>query len=275
MKEITHSFGVETDWVDHMVQQLDGEVVNGRFIVPREVYTGSHYVTSVSPHITVMLADMTYQQDVCYKLRNRNHDFVGIYFNLNEGESLHILGETARPMGRWKFNLAILDSALDVDYSVKAGTKTFNLSLFVRKSFLKEYLTRSHIFTDVLDHLFDDAYNTIVRYDRMDNHAWQVIHDLQRRDPNAISFDVFLQASVYFLLASCIDQGLNRDVLIQKVDNTDIKAILAAQSYLLEQLENPFPGISVLAKDANMSETKFKRLYLKVTGMSPSSFFYG
>jgi len=273
MRVIKHAFAVETDWMETMAKGLGGTIEGNKFRIPKRVYSGAHYVSRVSPDITVMFADIVYHQEVLYQLRNDKSDFVGIYFNLTDGESTHIQGETAHRMGRMFFNLAIVDSVLDIDYAVKTRTHTFNLCIFVRRSFLKRYLGRYDMFNKLTEPLFDPTKNTIVRYDRMDNRARHILQDLRKRHASGSLFDIFLHASTYLLLGSCIDQILERKIVIEKVDNVDLKAIISTQEQLLAQLEEPFPGIPELADRANMSTTKFKRLYLKITGMSANTFF--
>lgn len=273
MRVIKHAFAVETDWMETMARGLGGTVEGNMFRIPKRVYAGAHYVSKVSADITVMFADIVYHQEVLYQLRNDKRDFVGIYFNLTEGDSAHIQGDSTHRMGRWYFNLAIVDSLLDIDYAVKSGTHTFNLCIFVRRSFLKRYLSRYDVFAQLTEPVFDPTKNTIVRYDRMDNRARHILQDLRKRHASGTLFDIFLHASTYLLLGTCIDQILDRKIVIEKVDNVDLKAIIASQEQLLTLLEEPFPGIPQLADQANMSTTKFKRLYLKITGMSANTFF--
>nr|WP_306801541.1 AraC family transcriptional regulator [Flavobacterium sp. H4147] len=43
--------------------------------------------------------------------------------------------------------------------------------------------------------------------------------------------------------------------------------------YLIENIEGHFPSIKFLADKANMSESKFKSLFNKITGSTPNMFF--
>lgn len=143
MKEIIHEFGIETDWVEPMAKALGGYISGNHMLIPDTVHTGTRYVLSVNPDITVMFADVLYHQDIHFKLRNTNSDFIGIYFNLTEGDSSHITNNDALAMGRWNYNLAIVESSVNLDYRVKSGTKTYNFCIFLRKTLLKEYLISS------------------------------------------------------------------------------------------------------------------------------------
>ena len=60
---------------------------------------------------------------------------------------------------------------------------------------------------------------------------------------------------------------------ILKINEEDLRYIIKSQSYLIENLNQLFPSIEFLALQANMSESKYKKLFLKITGMTPNAFF--
>ena len=273
MKIVTHQFGVETDWISEMAAGLGGYVKGNYTIVPEEVHTGIRYVLSINDDITVLLSDVTYHQDVLFKLRNSKSDFAGIYFNLTEGESIHIMDDISRPIGRWNYNLAIVNGELDLDYLVKTGSKSYNISIFVKKRMLREYLAKAGILEEILDRIFDQQQNTIVHYDYMSGASWHIINEFRKNNPEDISFDLFLSATVYNLLSDYLDHLMKREMMIEKLAGNDIAMIMASQTILVKDVPGVFPGITVLAAEACMSETKYKRLYKKITGVTPNAFF--
>ncbi|MEJ5055818.1 helix-turn-helix domain-containing protein [Sphingobacterium sp. MYb382] len=273
MITVEHAFGLGTDWAAQMASGLGGTFQRDRLVIPPSVYTGTHLIYSVNSDITVMLADVCYHQDVLFQLRNKSSDFVGIYYNLTEGESQHLLENGARPMGRWNFNLAVVDSRLNLDYHVKAGAATFNLCIFIKRETLRSFLAEANISDDLLNQIFDINQNTIVRYSRMSTSAWRLLEELRERNRTSKAFPIFLAATVYRLLGDYLDKMNEDTIVIEKLDNGDLSGIIAAQQQLLELLEEPFPGIDTLARTACMSTTKFKKLYVKITGLTPSVFF--
>lgn len=273
MKEVVHSFGVETDWIEEMATAMDGNVDGKYTIVPDTIHTGIRYTLPINDDITVLLADVTYCRDVLFKLRNDKTDFAGIYFNLTEGESVHMVDEVARPIGRWNYNLAIIDAQLDLDYLVKAGSKSYNISIFVKKRMLREYLAKAGILAEVLDRIFDDQQNTIIHYDHMSSASWHIINEFRKINHGGVAFDLFLGAMVYNLLSDYLGHLMNREIMIGKLVSADVALIMASQSTLAKDVTSVFPGISALAAEACMSETKYKKLYKKITGFSPNSFF--
>lgn len=128
MKEVIHQYGVELDWVAGLAAQLGGHVEGNRIIIP------------INESLTAFIIDVNYRQDVVFKLRNTRSDFVGIYFNLTEGDSIHILDEVSRTAGRWGYNLAIFDADMQGDFQVKAECTTYMIAIFIKKTALKQYI---------------------------------------------------------------------------------------------------------------------------------------
>lgn len=273
MKEVTYSFGVETDWVEELAHNHGG-YVNGNFtIVPEDVFTGTHYVRQITENTTVMLIDATYHQDVLYKPQNTRTDFAGIYFNLTEGESVYIMDEVSKSVGRWNYNLAIVDSQFNNDYLIKSGSKCYSISLFVKKHILREYLSKTGILNEVLNRVFDEDQNTLLHYAHMSSASWHLINEFRKNTPGSISFNLLLAGLAFNLMGDCLDSIMKRELMIGKVLRSDLTMILTSQANLIKNQEGIFPGITALAAEANMSETKYKNLYKKITGYTPNAFF--
>ena len=64
------------------------------------------------------------------------------------------------------------------------------------------------------------------------------------------------------------------DIVIDTVNDRDLIEILKSQEYLLSNLKEPFPSIAYLAKMANMSGSKYKNLFKKITGLTPNAYFF-
>ncbi|MEJ2903679.1 helix-turn-helix transcriptional regulator [Pedobacter panaciterrae] len=273
MKEVIYRFGVETDWVEELAVNLGGFVRGNFIIVPDDILTGTYYTLQISENITVMLVDVIYHQDVLYKVRNIKNDFAGIYFNLTEGDLVHVMDDISRSVGRWNYNLAITDSQLDIDFVIKSGSKSYGISLFLKKHILREYLSKTGILDEVLNRVFDQKQNTLLHYAHMSSNSWHIINEFRKSTPGSISFNLLLSGLAYNLLADCLDNIMKREIMISKVLRTDLAMILNSQTSLIKKQEGIFPGITSLAAEANMSATKYKKLYKKITGQTPNAFF--
>lgn len=273
MRKVIHQYGVELDWMPEMARQLDSQLLDHVIKVPDQFQSGLRYACPITDQLTVFVIDVTYHEDVLYSLRNNKNDFVGLYFNLTEGDAIHVMDKVSRPVGRWSHNLALIDSTLPGDYMVKAGSRTYMLSIFIKKKALQEYLDRIPNRPAVSNAIFDQDLNTIIRFDRMSNQAWWLMNEMRKIPFGTPLYDVFLKGTVYGLLSDYLGQLVKQEVLIEKVFQEDIIQIISVQAYLIENIKAHFPGISMLASKACMSESKFKRLFKKITGMSPNAFF--
>ncbi|WP_316839988.1 helix-turn-helix transcriptional regulator [Pedobacter gandavensis] len=273
MKEVIHQYGVELDWVAGLAAELGGYVEGNYIRIADEVQKGNRYVLPINDHLTAFIIDVTYRQDVVFKLRNTRSDFVGLYFNLSEGDSIHILNEVTRSAGRWGYNLGIFDADLNGDFQVKSGSTTYMIAIFIKKSALKQYLSRIPQHQQIVESIFNPELNTIVRFDRMSNHAWWLMNELRKVPPAGPVYDTFITGTVYGLIADYMDQLINQEIIIEQVLPEDVGNIVSSQAYLIGHIEAAFPGIHALATEANMSETKYKKLFKKISGISPNAFF--
>jgi len=273
MRKVIHQYGVELDWMADMAIQLGGHVDGRYIVVPGEARTGTRYVCSVNEQITAFIVDVAYNEDVIYKLRNTRDDFVGIYFNLTQGDAIHVLDGVSRSAGSWGYNLAVFDAKLGGEYLVRSGSTTFMVAIFMKKHTLKEYVSDIPSYRQVIDSVFDARLNTIVRFDRMSNKAWWLLEELRKVKVSGSLYDVFVQATVYGLISDYLDQLINEEIILETVVEEDIARIIESQTFLLGQHKGTFPGIRHLASDACMSDTKYKKLFKKITGQSANTFF--
>ncbi|NQX39426.1 AraC-type DNA-binding protein [Pedobacter steynii] len=273
MKEVIHQYGVELDWVAGLAAQLGGHVEGNRIIIPDEVHPGNRYILPINESLTAFIIDVNYRQDVVFKLRNTRSDFVGIYFNLTEGDSIHILDEVSRTAGRWGYNLAIFDADMQGDFQVKAECTTYMIAIFIKKTALKQYISNIPEYTQLVESIFNPKLNTIVRFDRMSNQAWWLMNELRKVSPEGPLYDVFVTGTVYGLIGDYMDQLISQEIIIEQVIAADVVNIMTSQAFLIENIENAFPGIAGLSSKAMMSETKYKKLFKKMTGVSPNAFF--
>ncbi|WP_316831017.1 AraC family transcriptional regulator [Pedobacter aquatilis] len=147
------------------------------------------------------------------------------------------------------------------------------ISIFLKKKTLKEYILAIPALKDYADSIFNPDKNTIVRFDRMTNQAWYLLNDFRKIDFKNPLFDTYFKATVYGLLSNFMDQVVNEEIILEKVNQEDIVNVIAVQEYLIEHIKAPFPGIPQISAMANMSETKFKKLFKKITGLTAHVFF--
>ncbi|MGJ1365194.1 helix-turn-helix domain-containing protein [Sphingobacterium spiritivorum] len=271
--EITHENGVDPYWIYSFAQKMGGEVEGSFLKIPAEVLEGTCYFLKVSDTISTFIIDAVFNQPLTFHLSNTKNNFVTLHFDFTEGDAFHILDNVANPVGRWEYNVALYDSSLDADYVVKEGSTTYSIDIHIDKKELRRILSGFPQFRDVLNTMFDSEKNTFLRYGRTSNKAWWLINELRNTNQEDPLYDIIAKSTVYNLLSDYLDQILNQEILLEKVVKEDLVAIIDSQSFLLNLIESAFPGIKDLAARAMMSETKYKTLFRKITGLSPNAFF--
>lgn len=273
MKKIEHYYSADLEWVEPFAKQLEGKVDGNFIIVPESIQTGTRYILDCGEGIIAYYIDVKYHKDLHLIQKNLSNDFVGIYYNLTEGEAQLSTTNFMNDIGRWKYNLAVIDAALESEYHVKKGSTTFALCIFIKKAMIETFAIKNNIHVRDIDKMTNPKKNTIVRFDRMSSDSFHILTDLRKLKVGGPVFDLNLTGSIHMLLSNYLKKmALNR-VIIQMVNKADLKKIIATQMFLIEHIKEPFPSIHIMANMANMSESKFKNLFKKITGMTPNAFF--
>lgn len=273
MREVIHEYGVKLDWMEDFVKQMDGHL-NGQFmIIPDHIHTGTRYICPINEHITAFVVDVEYHEDVLYKIRNSDTDFVCMHFNLTEGQATVMLNEGLTSIGRWTYNIVIMDAILEQNYMVKSGSKSYLLHIFIKKDAVRNFISKLPKHGALLDTIFNPSKHTFLKFDNMTPNSWWLINELRKIPIGGSLFDVFCAGTVYSLLSEYIERMKHSEVIIQKVVDEDISSIFKSQAYLIANMKNSFPGISYLAKQAFMSPTKYKNIFKLLTTHTPNSYF--
>lgn len=273
MKKIEHYYSADLEWTEPFAKQLEGRVDGNFIIVPESIQTGTRYFLDCGEGIIAYYIDVKYHKNLHLIQKNLSNDFVGIYYNLTEGEAQLSTGKLLNDIGRWKYNLAVIDGALDSDYHVKKGSATFALCIFIKKSMIQSFAIKNNIHVRDIDKITDPRKNTIVRYDRMSSDSFHILNDLRKLKVGGPVFDLNLIGSIHMLLSNYLKKMASNRIIIQMVNKADLNKIIATQMFLVQNIKEPFPSIHIMANMANMSDSKFKNLFKKVTGVTPNTFF--
>ncbi|MDN3673477.1 AraC family transcriptional regulator [Flavobacterium branchiarum] len=273
MKKITHHYGVELDWVELLAKELEGKIDGNFIIVPDYIHSGNRYFLNCDPDISVLYLDVEYNSEIHLRQENKTDDFVGIYYDLTDGRAALLSDDIVNRIGRWSYNMAIIDSTLRSDYIVKAGSKTFGLYIFIKKEAIKGYFKNNPSFENHIDNILNSKTNSIIRFTRMSNNSYNLLTSLRAKDIKEVSFEFHLRGTVLNLIAEFVEQMLFDEVVIDTVDDNDLANIIRSKSYLITNIRGTFPSIPFLALEVNMSVSKYKKIFKKITGMTPNHFF--
>jgi AraC-like DNA-binding protein len=273
VKKIEHSYGADLTWVEEFAKQLEGKIEGNFITVPENLQTGTRYYLDCGEGIVAYYINVQYNKNFHLVQKNTKDDFIGLYYNLTDGEASVVNNNVASSVGRWKYNLAIIDSTLETDYHVKTGTGTYALCIFIKKNMITAFAKKNNVFFPDLNKITDPAKNTVIRFDRMSNESYHLLNDLRKLKVGGPVFDLNLTATVHMLISNYLKKLSRNRIVIQKVNESDLKNIIEMQMLLINNVENHFPTITHMAKEANMSESKFKDLFKKITGSTPNAFF--
>ena len=145
MKTIQHSYGADLSWIADFTNQFGGKIDGNFIIIPEELQTGTRYFLDCGEGIIAYYINVVYNKDFRFIQKNLDNNFVGIYYNLTEGEATVNSNSILYDVGRWRYNLSIIDGSLESDYNVKKGSRTFALCIFIKKTMLEEFLKKNNI----------------------------------------------------------------------------------------------------------------------------------
>ena len=273
MKTIQHSYGADLSWIADFTNQFGGKIDGNFIIIPEELQTGTRYFLDCGEGIIAYYINVVYNKDFRFIQKNLDNNFVGIYYNLTEGEATVNSNSILYDVGRWRYNLSIIDGSLESDYNVKKGSRTFALCIFIKKTMLEEFLKKNNIHFHNIEKIANPSLNTIVRFERMSSESYHILNDLRKLEVGGPVFNLNLIGTVQMLLSNCLKKFSTERIIIQTVNSSDLTSIIAVQMFLIEHIEDQFPSIVLLAQMTNMSESKFKNLFRKVTGLTPNNFF--
>lgn len=273
MKTITHHYGPDLDWVQPLAEQLEGKV-EGNFIkVPEYIHTGNRYFLECGKGVSAMYLDVKYNTDLQLIQQNNTKDFIGIYYNLTEGEARLSSANFANNIGRWGFDLSVIDSSLDSEYFVKSGSRTFALFLFIKKDLIASFLDKNKKSNKKLSQFFNHRKNILGRFYRMSYDSVIHLNELRNKEVGTPGFNLDLISTVYLLISEFLEKILAENESESEINETDLLNIIAVKKELTQNLKRSFPGIEALASKANMSVSKFKLIFRKIVKTSPKSYF--
>ncbi|AXB58250.1 hypothetical protein HYN86_17285 [Flavobacterium fluviale] len=273
MKIIEHHYSADLEWVENYASKIGGRV-EGNFIVALEQsQSGTRYFLDCGDGIIAYYINVEYHRNFRLIQKNLNPDFIGFYYNLTDGAASVSNEQFTYNVGRWQYNLSVIDGSLESQYNVTKGSKTFALCIFIKKSMIKAYVKKNNINIKNIDSIIDSKENTIVRFDRMSSESFHLLNDLRKLEVGGAFFDLSLRGTVHMLISNYLRKIATKRLIIQTVNESDLANIINIQMYLINHIEDHFPSIAFMAEMANMSESKFKSLFKKITGNTANVFF--
>lgn len=274
MKVITHRYSKEQKWIEVLADTIGG-TIEGNFIRGNnEFYTGTHFFLVMGSQISAMLIDTTYKETVLLEYKNNEDRFIGLFYYATNYDVNVVLNNETTLLGREDYNLSVIDSMLDLDYLIDKDTKTYFVCIFIDKVALKEYMNTVPKLKSLTEDFFNVKKNTIISMERMSLESTILINDFRKIDYTNTLFEFHFRGLVYKLISDYVVQLFTKRFIISTVIGDDAKKIISSKALLIVSSEGVFPGVNFLAEQVNMSTSKYKKLFAKISGLSPGTFFY-
>ncbi len=239
-------------------------VIDNRLIIPKSLGEGSIRKVDFDENFRLLIHRYKFKQEFVFK-RNaplHRHDNIAIFFY-----------NTEPPINLLTDNL----TAYNQDSAIEIGSS--DLSSLIRFPANKEiYFTVVGIKSTILSDLLRIKNPNAVLKTIIENKATFIYHEnitlevekllnqlSEINEQNQLDnfyYRIKVEGLLYLLFSKLLDREAKRHSLINK---TDIENLFAIQAAILADLSTP-PKLNILAKMANMSETKMKLLFKQIFG---------
>ncbi|RAJ31052.1 helix-turn-helix transcriptional regulator [Pedobacter cryoconitis] len=241
--------------------------------------TGEFCFLQLNANMAVLYADVEYHVPLRINFENPGGKYVLLHFSPEERMACANDSDPIQAMSRIFNQITLMDCSVQADYelgpaevSLSRVPKSHALRLIIKKEYAIE-LACSLFDKDTLLSMSNPITNTIFYQFDMDVKSKIILEkfsELKMCDP---AYAFYLSVATFSLITNFYE-NLGRKVTdIDNLHTTDIMAIQNSMETINSNLESQFPGIEALAKRANMSGSKYKRLFTQIYGDSPKKIY--
>ncbi|WP_202701986.1 helix-turn-helix domain-containing protein [Flavobacterium sp. UGB4466] len=169
--------------------------------------------------------------------------------------------------------LFVWKNSIENIYEHAAGKRIFTMRLIVDQKLLRPIYI--HKLNDKLALKSNDKFDSkeLCFHDLIDSNSRILIDSIKHKDVLNQFSSFYLKGVALKLLGNFIQRYSDTVLPSCRIKKTDLTGIEISKKYLLQNLKNKFPGIGELSKVANMSTSKYKRLFKEIEGVTPNDFF--
>ena len=228
----------------------------------------------MSKQLAVQYINATYRQHLTVRMLDSAREYFTIHFSLQDTFLLpqRENGNNFRQQ-EVSGKIVLMDGSLRNEYVPGKYDTIHTLRLIMKRSYAEE-LARELFSQETVEEIFSNRYHNIFLQLYMPDKCTGLLQGLGRMSMEDKAFGLSLTGVAYSLIATLKDVVAQRQrSVVPRLLKNDIEAIHLTQQFLLEAVENDFPGIERLAAMAHMSPTKYKLLYTRIYGMPPKKYF--
>jgi AraC-like DNA-binding protein len=274
MKKFTHFYSLTPEWQHNLVEEMNGELIDDKIIViPESLGHGHSYFTQITPGISVLFMDFVLTEEVkINRIKSENELYI-FHFDLSEHVNKIKINDVDYNIGSYdNLGLAIIDNKIESSFKPAVNERTLALRLLVDKSLLTDFL-KNHPSEQYSQRKITVPKNALYYYDNIDSNSILLIRSLKDKSVFETSFEPYLKGISLKLLGNFLNRYENSKAVENEISELEIEAVTKTKTFLLNNLNNPFPSVTYLSKMAGMSESKYKMLFKKRFNTTPNNFF--
>ncbi|KAF2515582.1 helix-turn-helix domain-containing protein [Flavobacterium foetidum] len=274
MKRITHFYSLTPEWQHSFAKEMGGELIDNKIIViPEDIGHGYSYFTQVTPGISVLYVDFVLDTPIKITRQKSDNELYIFHFDMSEHVNLIRINKIDYRIGTHEdLGLAIIDNKMKSTFKPAVGDRTLAVRLLVDKKLLDEFI-KTHPSEEHGNRKISVPKKSLYYYDHIDSHSMLLIRSIKDRSVFDSSFESYLKGISLRLLGNFLDRYEHSQAVKDEITDVEIESVTKTQTYLLDNLYNPFPSVPFLSKMAGMSPSKYKMIFKKQFHNTPKNLF--
>lgn len=270
--EIKHTYSLSSQWLKELNTHVGGRMDQDKVMqIPDRLGEGLVVTHEILPELHVVLFDLVLSHSVLFTREPVDEEFWILYYDLSDYNNIHIVENIKHKVGdNSELDFAILDSQVKSSYGSKAYKREFSMRILIGKSFVLSALK---------DRALDNKFMEILTkkkkffYGSIDSKSKALLYELKKQRIDSPHYELLLTGIIYNLLANFLERQSSLMLDTNVITERDRMAVIKSHEYLLSDLTIPFLGLDALVDVANMSVSKYRKLYKQIYGTTPVNFF--
>lgn len=272
--KVSHNMNIGTDWIEEIKAQLNSTFVNKNTLVfSGEQAKGYFYFKKIIPGLMVQIIDLTSLKEIEFTRLSSNEEFYILYYIIGDDmksqvqEAIDDKDDNAVITG-----FSVVPSHVVTRYTSAPFERRFSVAITISKFLLEEYLGDS-VSRAIKNKNFNYK-NSVYRFNYIDSRTMILILKLKELQYDDASFRFLVKGNVLQILGYSITRLKWEDNLASnKLKHLDYDQIVKSHDYLIEHLNEAFPGVDFLSVMSGMSVTKYTDAFKIIYSHAPKRFF--
>lgn len=284
----TCTVDVTSSWFEKLCFELGSEIeisdATGGYKIVKctpdlRLGTGEFCFLQLNENMAVLYAEVEYHIPLQIKFNNPDKEYILLHFSPEECmKCVDNNQPLIKPISRIFNQITLMDGSMQADYEfdqhsdVARIPKSHALRLFIKREYAMN-LASALFDKETLRSMIDEETSALFFQFDMDVKSKIILEkfsELKMADP---AYSFYLTIVAFSLITNFYENLGRRATDTDHLHSSDIMAIQVSMETINSNLESQFPGIEALARRANMSGSKYKRLFTQIYGDSPKKIF--